>query len=193
MDCAVCKKKDGFLGEHLPMTNKPGFEKYVLCSDCYNKALRIKDGKHSAADIEHLGIHFSSGAVEQPVVNFLQSLMNATITESESIQGMIISSGHSLAGYQIVEYVDFIEYQTAMGMGYFKTLDASIATLTGSEATGFQEKISKANQAVILGLKKRASAVGANAIIGLTLRHAMFAANLVGIVATGTAIKIEKE
>ena len=198
MDCAVCKKEDGFFEEHRQMVNRPGYEKYVLCQDCYDKAVRIKDGKHSAADIEHFNIHFSSGTVEQPVVNILQTLIKNTVMESESmtksdpVQEIVVSSGHSFAGYQVVKYIDFIEYQTAVGMGHFKTWDAGITMLTGSEATGFQEKISEANQAVILGLKKRASAVGANAIIGLTLRHAMFAANLVGIVATGTAVKIEK-
>jgi Uncharacterized conserved protein len=192
MDCAVCKKEDGFFEEHRQMINRPGYEKYVLCQDCYDKAVRIKDGKHSAADVEHFNTHFSSGTVEQPVVNILQSIIKGTATKPEPKQEIMVSSGYSFDGYQIAAYMDFIEYQTAMGMGHFKTWDTSLAMLTGSEATDFQEKISKANQAVILGLKKRASAVGANAIIGLTLRHAMFAANLVGIVATGTAVKIEK-
>lgn len=56
----------------------------------------------------------------------------------------------------------------------------------------YEEKLSKAKSAAISELKKLAVEHGANAIIGIDVDYTTFSADIMGVIANGTAVKIEK-
>lgn len=192
MNCSVCSKKIGLMDSNYSFSNKPESEKERVCQLCKDTAVRIQDDKFMSNDIDYYENYMRSPTITPAAKEYFSGLLNKSLAVTETVDSMLVTSGFDFDGYTIEKYLGFVYSQTAMGMGYFKTLDASLATLTGNEATGFQEKMDVADKAAIDGIFRKAAKIGGNAIIGLTLNHSMFTSNLVGIVATGTAVIVDK-
>ena len=107
------------------------------------------------------------------------------------MQEIMVTSGFNFEGYKITEYIGFYSGECALGTGFLSSLDASLADLFGSNSTLYEEKLSKAKSIAISGLKKLAAEHGANAIIGLDIDYITFSADIMGVVANGTAVKVE--
>ena len=105
-------------------------------------------------------------------------------------ENMIISSGFSLEGFRILEYVDFISSETVLGMGFFKSIGASLDNMLGSESA-LNTKIQEARDISKNRLKEKAADLGCNAIIGMDIELTMFSDTMIGVVCNGTAVKIE--
>ena len=75
-------------------------------------------------------------------------------------------------------------------MGYFKTLFASISNIRGTESKSLRKKLKSAKDAAMNDIKLQAYELGANAIIGLDLDYTMFGDTIVGVIISGTAVKI---
>lgn len=192
MDCSVCGKKIGFMEDSYPFTNKPEAAKEEVCGTCRDTAARLQNLKCTEKDIRYYENYLASNQATPAAKEHFGKLVAKSAATFESIADMMLTPGFEFAGYTIEKYLGFMYHQTALGMGWFKSLDASWSALTGDEAVGFQKKLDTADCAAINGLIKKAANAGGNAIIGVTLTHSMFAPNLVGIVATGTAVKIER-
>ncbi|MGN0436481.1 MAG: heavy metal-binding domain-containing protein [Wujia sp.] len=106
---------------------------------------------------------------------------------------VMMTSGYSFEGYDIVEYLGFISGQTALASNIFKGLAAGVTEMSDSESEKLTGKMEQANELVMEKLKKLADKKGADAIIGLQLSCAEFANNAVGAIASGTAVKLEKK
>ncbi len=71
-------------------------------------------------------------------------------------------------------------------------MNAGIADFFGSNSSIYEEKLLKAKSMAISELKKLAAEHGADAIIGLDVDYTTFSADIMGVIANGTAVKIEK-
>lgn len=108
------------------------------------------------------------------------------------MEDLIITSGFNFEGYKITKYIGFYSGECALGTGFLSSLDAGIADFFGSNSSIYEEKLSKAKLAAISNLKKLAVEHGANAIIGIDVDYTTFSADIMGVIANGTAVKIEK-
>lgn len=108
------------------------------------------------------------------------------------MQEIMVTSGFNFEGYKITEYIGFYSGECALGTGFLSSLDASLADFFGSNSTSYEEKLSKAKSIAISGLKKLAAEHGANAIIGLDIDYITFSADIMGVVANGTVVKVER-
>ena len=104
----------------------------------------------------------------------------------------MLTSSHSFEGYNITDYCGFISSETALGLGFIKSIAASVANFTGVESESLNNRLSSAKEASLSDLKKQAVALKANAIIGMSLDYAMFGDSMVAVIVAGTAVKIEK-
>ena len=102
---------------------------------------------------------------------------------------LIITSGYTIEGYKIVEYVDFVSTETVMGMGFFKSIGASFDNMFGSEST-LNIKIQEARELSKSRIKEKAAELDCNAIIGFDIDITMFGDSMVGVVCNGTAVKM---
>ena len=104
---------------------------------------------------------------------------------------IIITSGYNIEGYRIKRYINYISAVTVLGTGFSNSLEATVAEFTGSRSSGYEEKLSEAASSSIRELKRRASAMGANAIIGLDVDYC--SRGISGVSAGGTAVLCEAD
>ena len=105
---------------------------------------------------------------------------------------VIINAGFNFEGYKIVEYKDFISYETAIGMGLFKNIASSFSNITGNESESLRNKLQEAREVVIEGIRRKAHKEGCNAIIGIDVDYSMFYNTMIAVVVSGTGVVIEK-
>lgn len=104
-----------------------------------------------------------------------------------------MTTGSNFNGYEIVEYLGFVNGQVAMSSNFFRELSSNLAEFSAQESTAFTNKLESASETAIENLIKVAEKKGANAIIGIHLNYAEFSNNSIGTVASGTAVKIRKK
>lgn len=104
-----------------------------------------------------------------------------------------LTTGSGFEGYEIVEYLGFVNGQIAMSSNFFKELSSNLAEFSTQESTAFTNKLENASETAVENLIKVAEKRGANAIIGVELNYAGFSNNAIGTVASGTAVTIKKK
>lgn len=108
------------------------------------------------------------------------------------MQKLLLTSGYNFEGYRIIEYLGFYSGECALGTGFLSSLGAGFADLTGANSTMYEGKLSRAKSMAISELEQKAIKSGANAIIGLDVDYTTFTSDIMGVIANGTAVKIEK-
>lgn len=107
------------------------------------------------------------------------------------MEEIMLTSGFNFEGYRITKYIGFISGECALGTGFLSSMDAGIADFFGSTSNIYEEKLSKAKSMALNELKTLAEGKGANAIIGVDVNYTTFSADIMGVAANGTAVKIE--
>ena len=106
---------------------------------------------------------------------------------------IMLTSGFDFQGYEITEYLGFVNVQTALGSNFFKGIATGVTEMSDAESEKLTGKLEQANELAMEKLKKAAERRGADAIIGLQLNYTQFANNAVGTIASGTAVKLVKK
>ena len=109
---------------------------------------------------------------------------------TDVIRNFTMTSGFNFEGHTITDYLGFISEETAVGMGLFKSLFASVSNISGMESESLRKKLTQSKQIVMYRLCQDALEVGANAIIGIDLDYTMFGDSIVGVIVSGTAVTI---
>ncbi len=110
--------------------------------------------------------------------------------EKKLLASMKITSGFNFEGYAIVEYYDYVIEEAGFGLGLIKAIAANVSDLFGAESESLRKKLAQARDLVMYRVRDKASRLGANAIIGMDLDYTMFGESLLGVIASGTAVKI---
>ncbi len=120
-----------------------------------------------------------------------ESMARLAAERMAAIEQFMVTSGFNFEGYTIAEYIGFISEETVLGMGLFRAVAADISNLTGLESKGLRTKLLQAKRFVMDRLRTTAFDMGANAIIGIDLDYTMFGDSLVGVIASGTAVRLK--
>ncbi|WP_343247223.1 YbjQ family protein [Diplocloster hominis] len=110
----------------------------------------------------------------------------------QNMRQLILTTGYNLEGYKITKYISVISGSVVLGTGFLSEFSASISDLFGEKSELFAEKLEMAKGAAQEKLKKSACKVEADGIIGIDFDYITFSGNMVGVAATGTAVKLEK-
>jgi uncharacterized protein YbjQ (UPF0145 family) len=96
---------------------------------------------------------------------------------------------------RISKRIEIVTAEVAYGMNIFKDLFASVRDIVGGRSEAVQKTMRDARRTALYELKKEAHLVGANAVVGVDLDYVELssAANMVMLVASGTAVVIEDE
>ena len=95
-------------------------------------------------------------------------------------------------GYRILSYHGIISGESVLGTGFISSWEASVADMTGTESEAFIAKLQDAKVAAKKRIIERCLFNGGNAIVGVDIEYTMFNSNMIGVILTGTAVKIEK-
>lgn len=104
-----------------------------------------------------------------------------------------MTSGYNFEGYSIVDYLGVFSGECALGTGFLSSLNASIADLWGTTSNKYSLKLREAKQIAINALQQQAVDAGGNAIIGFDLDYTAFTADIMGVIANGTVVRIESQ
>ena len=104
---------------------------------------------------------------------------------------MLLSTTHSLEGYQIARYYGVVTGEAIMGANIVRDLFASITDVIGGRSGAYESKLQDARQTALNELQAAARNMGANAVIGIDINHAIIGKSMLMVSATGTAVFIQ--
>lgn len=104
---------------------------------------------------------------------------------------LLVTSGYFFDGYVVKDYLGICSGETALGTSFLSSFGASFADLFGTDSSLYSGKLEKAKLIAMKRQKQKAIEMGANAIIGLDLDYEVFSADIIGVIANGTAVYIE--
>ena len=104
----------------------------------------------------------------------------------------MVTTGYNFEGYKIEEYRKVVSGSVVLGTGFLSEFNASISDLFGAKSDTFADKLETAKDAAYDKMVIKAMSTGANAIIGVDFDYITFENNMIGVVANGTAVVIEK-
>lgn len=103
---------------------------------------------------------------------------------------IMITTGYDFDGYIIDKYMGVFSGECVLGTGFLSSLGAGFADIFGTNSSMYSEKLKKAKDFAIDQLIKQVLSVGANAIIGLDIDYTSFSDDIMGVIVSGTAVKI---
>lgn len=109
---------------------------------------------------------------------------------------MIKTTTPSIEGYVIEEYRGIVSGEVIAGINFIKDFKASLTNVFGGRSTSYEDELIMARTKAISEMEKRASQLGANAIVGIDLDFETLGnggSNMLIAVATGTAVVAVKK
>lgn len=101
---------------------------------------------------------------------------------------MLQTTGYNFDGYRIVKYLKVVSSEVVLGTGLFSSIGSSVADFTGKRSGAYERKLEEGKESAIYNLEKETTSLGGNAIIGIDIDYTNFVGDVIGVVATGTAV-----
>ena len=97
-------------------------------------------------------------------------------------------------GLKITKRIEVVTAECAFGMNIFKDLFAGVRDIVGGRSEAVQKTLRDSRRVALYELKREAYEVGANAVVGVDLDYVelVAAGNMVLLVASGTAVRVEE-
>ena len=110
------------------------------------------------------------------------------------VEAVILTTETYPKRFEIAETVEIVTAECAFGMNIFKDLFAGVRNVVGGRSEAVQKTLRDTRRTALYELKKEAYEVGANAVVGVDLDYVELSAagNMVLLVASGTAVRIEE-
>ncbi len=105
----------------------------------------------------------------------------------------MLTTGYNFENYSIVAYKGVISGESVLGTGFLSEFSVSVSDLFGTESNTFSQKLNQAKETALGRMIEKSVAAGGNAIIGIDFDYITFSNNIIGVVANGTSVSIEKK
>ncbi len=109
-------------------------------------------------------------------------------TAGKGPQKMIITTTNSVEGYQIADYKGIVVGEAIMGANVVRDFFASVTDIVGGRSGAYESKLQDARETALAELEERATAMGANAVVGVDLDYEVIADSMLMVSASGTAV-----
>lgn len=105
---------------------------------------------------------------------------------------MILTTTSTIEGYPVKQYLGVVASETIIGANVFRDIMAGLRDFFGGRSSSYEEVLKKAKDTALQELQERATAMGANAVIGIDLDYETVGANgsMLMVTASGTAVVI---
>lgn len=191
--CNICSRPEG----KYYMTGISG----KMCTLCHDAILQARKGNIEAAKSYFDCVAFVSTSAQQYIQNELgvNESVDTHLSEEEiykkkkeiqdAIYAVLLSTTDSISNYRIESYGNIVTGISVLGTGLFSELSANISDILGVSSTSFENKIGEAKDNALYMLRKEAHQYHCNAVISISLSFVPLNNNMIGLVATGTAVK----
>jgi len=105
---------------------------------------------------------------------------------------MIFSTTPTLEGHPITNYLGIVTAETIIGANVIRDFMANLRDFFGGRSATYEEVFSKAKTTALNELNERATALGANAVVGIHFDYETVGASssMLMVVVTGTAVTV---
>lgn len=105
---------------------------------------------------------------------------------------MILSTTSQLEGHPIKEYLGIVTGEVISGANFIKDFKASLTDFFGGRSGSYERVLQDAKDNAIKEMVERASALGANAIVGIDLDYETIGqqSSMLMVSCSGTAVRI---
>lgn len=102
---------------------------------------------------------------------------------------MIITTTPSVEGMRIVEYKGIVCGEVISGVNFIRDIAASFTNFLGGRSGSYEDELIQARQNALAEMQERASAMGANAIVGVDIDYEVLGTDngMLMVTASGTA------
>ncbi len=106
---------------------------------------------------------------------------------------MIITTTPSVEGRRIVEYKGIVFGEVVSGVNFIKDFAAGLSNFFGGRSGSYEEELLQARTEALEELKRRAQALGANAVVGVDVDYEVLGADngMLMVSVSGTAVVCE--
>lgn len=107
---------------------------------------------------------------------------------------MLVLTTHTIEGKKITKYHGLVSGEAILGANIFKDFFAGIRDIVGGRSAAYENELRKAKDLAISEMITSASAMGANAVIGVDLDYETIGGgggNMLMVSASGTAVTVE--
>lgn len=103
---------------------------------------------------------------------------------------MIITTTNQIDGKRILEYRGIVFGEIITGINFLKDIGAGLRNFFGGRSQGYEEELIAAREQALAELQQRAFAVGANAVVGVSVDYEVLGADsgMLMVTASGTAV-----
>jgi uncharacterized protein YbjQ (UPF0145 family) len=105
---------------------------------------------------------------------------------------MITTTTPSIEGRQIKAYLGIVVGEAIVGANIFKDLFAGIRDIVGGRSGAYERELSKAREIALGEMEQNASALGADAVVGVDLDYEVLGQGngMLMVSVSGTAVKL---
>lgn len=106
---------------------------------------------------------------------------------------MIITTTPSVEGRKIIEYKGIVFGEVISGVDFIKDFAAGLSNFFGGRSKSYEGELIEARESAIREMVNRASAFGANAVVGVDIDYEVLGqgGNMLMVTASGTAVLVE--
>ncbi|ADN78316.1 YbjQ family protein [Geobacter sulfurreducens] len=105
-------------------------------------------------------------------------------------ENIIMTTTNNIDGFKVTKYIDIKSVEIIMGTGFISETFSDIADIFGARSVLFEGKLADAKRIATEQLRYAAYKIGGNAVIGIDLDYTEFSSNRVGVIISGTIVKI---
>jgi uncharacterized protein YbjQ (UPF0145 family) len=105
-------------------------------------------------------------------------------------QRMIVTTGPSVEGRPITEYLGVVSAQAIMGVHLGKDITAGFRSIVGGRSKSYEGEVAEAVVEAIDELKARAEQLGSDAIVSVDIDYETVGDNMLMVATSGTAVKL---
>lgn len=104
---------------------------------------------------------------------------------------MIITTTNTIDGRRIIDYRGIVVGEAIMGANVVRDVFASITDIVGGRSGAYESKLEDARDTALGELEQRATALGADAVVGVDLDYEVVGQSMLMVSASGTAVVLE--
>jgi uncharacterized protein YbjQ (UPF0145 family) len=106
---------------------------------------------------------------------------------------MLISTTSVIDGRKVTQYLGLVSGEAILGANVFRDVFAAVRDIVGGRSAAYEQELRKAKQIALDEMTAQASALGANAIIGVDLDYETIGKNggMLMVSASGTAVVLQ--
>ena len=105
---------------------------------------------------------------------------------------LLMTTSNSFEGYRIVDYIAVETAEVVLGSGFMSELKTGFFDVLGGRSKPFEDKLHESKNIALEEFKLLVYRNNGNAALNIDIDYTIFDSNVIGVIVTGTIVRIEK-